>query len=150
MRKILILSILLSLNSYAFDNDFSMIDGKWDCSPEPNGEMILVSIIEYKTQNMSYSHNGMVTFIQKGGEESILELKTVGTFKFESLMLEQQIDSIDIAIVKDNTGFLIGAKENLRNAMLADTASTITKSINENRWVQVNSETNEITVCKKI
>lgn len=150
MRKILLLLVFFSINAFAFDNDLSMINGKWDCSPEANGEMILLNIIEYKVQDMSYTHNGKVTFIQKGGAESILESKTVGTFKFEFLIVEEQIDSIDITIVKDDTGFLIGAKESLRKALLAGTAPLITKSLNENVWVQINSETKEITECKKI
>jgi hypothetical protein len=150
MRKILVLFMFFSLNSFAFANDLLKINGKWDCSPEANGEMVLISIVEYRTQDMSFTHNGKVTFIQKGGVESILESHTVGTFQLESLMVKEQIDSIEIAIVKDETGFLTGAEESLRKAMLADTALTITKSINESRWVRINSETNEITVCKKI
>jgi hypothetical protein len=150
MRKILVLFVLFSLNSFAFENDLLKINGKWDCSPKANGEMALVSIVEYRTQDMSFTHNGKVTFIQKGGLESILESNTEGIFQVESFIVKEQIDSIEIAIIKDETGFLKGAEESLRKAMLADTASTITKFIDENRWVQINSETNEITECKKI
>ena len=142
--------MLFSFNSFAFDNDLSMINGKWDCSPEANSEMILVNIIEYKAKDMSYTHNGKVTFIQKNGEESILESKVVGTFKIESLIVEEKIGSIDIAIVKDDTGFLTGAEESLRKAFLAGTPPIITKSLDEKYWVKINSETKEITECKKI
>ena len=149
MRKILVLLMLFTVNSFAIENDMTMVNGKWDCSPEENGEMLLVNLIEYRTQDMSFIHDGKVTFILKGGLESILEIKTIGTFKFESNRVIEQIDSVDIAIIKDEIGTLIGTEESWRKAMLAETAPLITKSLNKNRWVQVNSVTNEITECKK-
>ncbi|MCL1051119.1 hypothetical protein L2755_16015 [Shewanella abyssi] len=150
MHKTLVLLMLFTANSFAFENNLSMLNGKWDCSPEANGELKLVNIVEYRTQDMSFIHHGKVTFVQKDGVESILESETIGTFKFESIMVEEQIDTIEIVIVKDETGFLTGAEESLRKAILAESAPLITKSLNEKNWVRINSTTNEITHCKKI
>lgn len=61
MRKILVILVLSSFNSFAFNKDLSLINGKWDCSPKPNDEMVLINTIEYKTKNMSFIHHGTVT-----------------------------------------------------------------------------------------
>jgi hypothetical protein len=150
MRKILVLLMLFSFNSVAFENDLLLINGIWDCSPEPDSEMILINTIEYRVKDMSFTHNGRVTFIQNGGVESTIESITVGTFEYKALVVEDKIDSIDIKIIKDESGFLKGAEESLRKAMLAESKPIVTKLINKNRWVRFNSETNETTECEKI
>ena len=66
------------------------------------------------------------------------------------MVIEDDIDSIDIKIINDETGILKGAKESLRKAMQSQSKPFITKSISNKLWVRINSETNEITECKKI
>ena len=150
MRNILILTALICFNSVAFEKEKLLINGKWDCSPEPSSEMVLVNTIEYRFKDMSFTHFGRVTFIQSDGLESTLESESVGAFKYEPPVIEYNIDSIDIKIIEDKSGFLEGVEESLKKAMLAKSAPLIIKPLNDSHWLQINSETNEVTECKKI
>jgi len=148
-----IFAILFFSNTYAIAMDVSKliyINGEWDCSPQAEADLKLTNRITFNTDEMTFIHKGTATFIQGDNVESTISSVAIGTFKYESSLLSEKVTDISIEIIKDDSGFLKGAEDSLKKAMLTDKKPLFTILLDENNWVQLNKENNEKTTCKKI
>lgn len=146
-------SILFFFSTYSIamdDKSLTYIHGDWDCSPKAEKDLKLTNRVSFNTRDMTFVHKGTATFIQGVNSESTISSLAIGTFKYESSILSEKITDISIEIIKDDSGFLKGAKDSLKEAMLTEKKSLLTLSLTENSWIQLNKETNESTKCKKI
>lgn len=151
MFKFFVVLYFFSTYAIAMDgNELKYIHGEWDCSSKAEDDLKLTNRINFNTYDMTFVHKGTATFIQGSDIESIIKSVAIGTFKYESSLLREKITDINIEIIRDDSGFLKGAKDSLKEAMLTGKKPLLTVSLNESNWVQLDKETNEITTCTKI
>jgi len=141
---------------YASDKeDILLLDGNWSCPVDNDFDGVKLkgnSSDKYNSKDMTYTSESDINFaIGEGSPFAKIKIIDSGKWEYKNSSFKYVMSSIEIELIFDQLGIITDdVLSQMKEGMLTDQQSFMTKSLNKSTWVTFDPQTEETSECKKV